>query len=152
KYTRKLGLGNLGLRAFWQLYRKGNELIQQEKFDLIYFSTTVFASIPLGRLWKKKLKIRFLVDMQDPWRNAYYLTVPKEERPPKFWFAHNLNKTLEKFTIPEIDGLLAVSHGYIHTLKNRYPRIHNIPEKVLTFGAAKMDFDILPGLQLPKQN
>src|SRR5690606_36255191 len=61
KYTRKLGLGNLGLRAFWQLYRKGNELIQQEKFDLIYFSTTVFASIPLGRLWKKKFKIPFIV-------------------------------------------------------------------------------------------
>ncbi|MFB9054531.1 hypothetical protein ACFFVB_15685 [Formosa undariae] len=149
-YTRKLGLGNLGLRAFLQLYKKGNKLIKQEKFDLIYFSTTMFACMPLGRLWKKKFNIPFILDIQDPWRNDYYLTVPKEEQPPKFWFAYNLDKTLEKLTLPYADGLLAVSKGYIQTLKDRYPSIKNIPEKVLTFGAAEKDFDILPELNLPK--
>lgn len=149
-YTRKLGLGNLGLRAFLQLYKKGNELIKKEQFDLIYFSTTMFACMPLGRLWKKKFNIPFILDIQDPWRNDYYLTVPKEEQPPKFWFAYNLDKTLEKLTVPYADGLLAVSKGYIETLKERYVSIKNIPEKVLTFGAAEKDFDILPELDLPE--
>lgn len=148
KYTRKVGLGNLGIRAFWQLYKEGNKLLKQERFDLVYFSTTVFASMPLGRLWKRKFNVPFIVDMQDPWRNDYYLTVPKKERPPKFWFAHRLNSFLEKFTIPYVDGLIAVSQGYIDVLKDRYPSIIKIPSLVLTFGAAAKDFDLLSDLQI----
>lgn len=143
KYTRKVGLGNLGIRAFRQLYKAGNALLKDQKFDLVYFSTTVFASMPLGRLWKHKFKIPFVIDMQDPWRNDYYLTVPKEEQPPKFWFAYRLNKTLEKFTIPKVDGLISVSKGYIDMLKLRYPEIKSIPEKTLTFGAAIKDVDFI---------
>lgn len=142
KYTRKLGLGNLGLRAFWQLYLKGSTLLKNEKYDLIYFSTTVFACMPLGRLWKRKFKIPFVIDMQDPWRNDYYLTIPKEHRPPKFWFAHRLNKYLEKFTIPKADGLISVSEGYIQTLQSRYPKVSLTPSKILTFGAHQLDFEI----------
>lgn len=142
KYTRKLGIGNLGIRAFWQLYMKGNRLLRKERFDLVYFSTTVFASIPLGRLWKIKFGIPFIIDMQDPWRNDYYLTVSKEQRPPKFWFAYRLNKYLECFTIPRVDGLISVSIDYILTLKKRYPTIADIPEKVLTFGAHRPDLSI----------
>ena len=147
-YTRKLGLGNLGIRAFKQLYNKGNELMRSENYDLIYFSTTMFACLALGPLWKKKFKIPFIVDMQDPWRNDYYLTVHKEERPPKFWFAHRLNSTLEKYTIPKVNGLISVSQGYIDTLKERYPSIANVPSKVLTFGAAVKDFELVEQLNI----
>src|SRR5690606_2654900 len=117
-------------------------------FDLIYFSTTVFACIPLGRLWKKKFNIPYVIDMQDPWRNDYYLSVPKAERPPKFWFAQRLNSVLERYTIPEADGLLSVSEGYINTLKTRYSNIKDVPFKVLTFGASVMDFEILSKINL----
>lgn len=148
KYTRKLGLGNLGLRAFWQLFKAGNKLLKTEVFDLVYFSTTVFASMPLGRVWKKKFKVPFIIDMQDPWRNDYYLTVPKEEQPPKFWFAYNLDKYLERFTIPKVDGLIAVSKGYIDMLKSRYPKIKEIPAKTLTFGAAVKDFEFIEAINI----
>ena len=147
-YTRKVGLGNLGIRAFWQFYNKGNEILKSKDFDLVYFSTTVFASMALGRLWKKKFKVPFIIDMQDPWRNDYYLSVSKKERPPKFWFAHRLNSTLENFTIPKVDGLLSVSQGYIDMLKERYPVIKNVPSKVLTFGAAVRDFELLSSLSI----
>ncbi|MGC1631117.1 MAG: glycosyltransferase [Gelidibacter sp.] len=148
-YTRKVGLGNIGLRAFAQLYEAGNKLLREQKFDLVYFSTTVFASMPLGRLWKKKFNVPFIIDMQDPWRNDYYLTVPKEEQPPKFWFAYNLDKYMERFTIPKADGLIAVSQGYIDMLKSRYPEIAAIPAKILTFGAAVKDFEFIESLAIP---
>src|SRR5271157_1900814 len=38
--TRRLGLGNLGLRAFWTLRGAGNRLLREGRFDLVYFSTT----------------------------------------------------------------------------------------------------------------
>lgn len=143
KYTRKFRLGNLGIRAFYQLYKKGNELLKSGDFDLVYFSTTAFASLPLGRLWKQKFKIPYVIDMQDPWRNDYYLTVPKSELPPKFWFAHRLNTLLEAYTIPKMDGMISVSKGYVQMLTERYPSIKNTPSKVLTFGAAVRDFELL---------
>lgn len=142
KYTRKVGLGNLGIRSFLQLYRKGNHLLEKEQFDLVYFSTTVFACLPLGRLWKRKYKVPFVIDMQDPWRNDYYLTVPKSQQPPKFWFAHRLNSLLEGYTMSCVDGIIAVSQAYIDVLKDRYRNIGNIPSKVLTFGAHKIDLEI----------
>lgn len=147
RYTRKLGLGNLGLRAFYQLYKKGNELLKTENFDLVYFSTTVFACMPLGRLWKQKFKVPFVIDMQDPWRNDYYLSVPKNQQPPKFWFAHRLNSLLEGFTIPKLDGIIAVSEGYVEILKSRYPDIANIPSKTLTFGAHPIDLKIASSIK-----
>ena len=143
KYTRLFSLGNLGIRSFYQLYKKGNKLLKSGDFDLIYFSTTAFASMPLGPLWKRKYKIPFIIDMQDPWRNDYYLTVPKSEQPPKFWFAHRLNKRLEAFTIPKVDGIISVSKGYIEMLHDRYPTIKKVPSKKLTFGACVRDFELL---------
>jgi len=147
-YNKSLRLGNLGIRAFYQLYKKGNELLRSGDFDLVYFSTTVFACMPLGRLWKRKFKVPFVIDMQDPWRNDYYLTVPKEQRPPKFWLSHRLNSLLEQFTIPKVDGLISVSKGYIETLKQRYLDIKDVPVKILTFGAAVEDFGYLSKIDI----
>lgn len=143
KYTRKIGLGNLGLRAFWQMYFAGNKLIKENRFDLIYFSTTVFSIIPLGRLWKQKFKIPFIIDIQDPWRNDYYLNVSKDKRPAKFWFDYWQKKKMEAYTIPSVDGLISVSKGYTDTLKSRYPSIKSIPSLMLSFGAAMNDFEIV---------
>lgn len=141
-FTRKFGVGNLGIRAFYQLYKKGCELLRKEKFDLIYFSTTVFSCIPIGRCWKKKFGVPFIVDMQDPWRNDYYLGVPKRLRPPKFTYAYYLDKWMENYTIPKVDGLIAVSSGYIDSLKERYPSIAAIPSITLTLGAHPQDLEI----------
>lgn len=142
RYTRKLGLGNLGIRAFLQLYIKGNELLKNNKFDLIYFSTTVFACMPLGRIWKKRFKVPFVIDMQDPWRNDYYLSVPKSERPAKFWFSYRLDKYLEAYTMPKVDGIISVSPAYVEMLKSRYEKLKNIPYKILTFGTSSIDFQV----------
>ena len=140
--TRQFGLGNLGIRAFYQLYKKGCELLRNEKFDLIYFSTTVFSCLPLGRLWKHKFGVPFIIDMQDPWRNDYYLGVPKNLRPPKFTYAYHLDKWMESYTMPKVDGLVAVASGYIDALKSRYPKLTDTPSRVLTLGAHPPDLDI----------
>jgi len=148
KYTRMLQLGNLGIRAFYQLYKKGCELLKTQNFDLVYFSTTTFSCMPLGRIWKRKFRVPYVIDMQDPWRNDYYLNVPKSEKPPKFWFAHRLNTLLEAYTIPKMDGLISVSEGYVDMLNKRYPITKSIPFKVLTFGAAEKDFEMLEDLDI----
>jgi hypothetical protein len=96
----------------------------------------------LGRIWKKKFKIPFIMDMQDPWRNDYYLNKPKNQRPPKFWIAYNLNKFLEALTLPCVDGLISVSEAYIATLRERYQVLNKVKFSIITFGASEHDFTV----------
>ncbi|MBS2098538.1 glycosyltransferase [Carboxylicivirga linearis] len=144
--TRRIGLGNLGYRAWWQLKRAGNRLLNAKQFDLVYFSTTVFPAMTLGRVWKRKFDIPFILDMQDPWRNDYYLTQPKTNRPPKFKIAYYFDSILEKYTVPHCDGLISVSEAYPSTLNKRYNI--NKPFSVIPFASSRLDFEIVKQLNI----
>jgi hypothetical protein len=143
KFSGKIGLGSLALRSLWFYKTKVNSLLRQKKYDLIYFSTTQFPVCILGPYWKKKFKIPYVIDMQDPWHSDYYLDKPKTERPPKFWFSYRLNKFLEPLAMKDVDGIISVSDSYIQTLKQRYLRISNIPCEVITFGYLEEDFNLV---------
>ena len=148
KWTRKFGLGNIGYRSLYYFLRRGNKLIRKNKYDLIYFSTTAFPVMILGKYWKRKFGIPFIIDMQDPWRNDFYLDKPKNERPPKFRLAYNMDKYMEATTMKKVDGIVSVSPGYPKTLMERYQNITPDICTVIPFGGAKVDFDILDKIDL----
>jgi glycosyltransferase involved in cell wall biosynthesis len=139
--TRKFGLGNLGYRSMLQYNKTVTGLLKKEKYDLIYFSTTVFPILALGPRWKRKFGIPFIVDMQDPWRNDFYLSKPKNERPPKFFIAHRLNSWLERHTMKKLDGMISVSEAYPKTINRRYEL--KIPSVVIPFSASESDFNLV---------
>ncbi len=140
--TRKFGLGSLSIRAFVFYFLKLNQILKKEKYDLIYFSTTMFHVGALGAYWKKCYGIPYIIDLQDPWRNDFYLDKPRAERPPKFWFAYQLLKWTEAIGIPNCSGVISVSEGYFKQLQERYPTSISTPMKVIPFGASKLDFEI----------
>jgi hypothetical protein len=143
KKTRKFGLGALGMRAYFPIRKKGDELLGREKFDLIYFSTTAFHVMALGPRWKKKFGVPFVLDIQDPWRSDFYLDKPKNQRPPKFFIAYNIDKYLEKKTVPAADGIISVSQGYCDTFVRRYPTIRKDRFRVIPFGVSSRDFEVM---------
>lgn len=143
KITQKIGLGSLSLRSIYFYYKKGTELLKNGNFDLIYFSTTSFHVMSLGPIWKKRFKIPFVLDIQDPWRNDFYLDKPKHERPPKFVIAYTIDKWLEAFTIPKANGIISVSKGYIDTFIKRYRLPETFKYKIITFGASLVDNEIM---------
>lgn len=140
--TRKFGLGSLSIRSFLHYRSKGNELLRSKKFDLIYFSTTAFHVMALGPYWKRKFKVPFILDIQDPWRNDFYLNKPTSERPPKFWLAYTIDKYLEAYTVPKSDGIISVSQGYCDQFMQRYPLMKKNKFRVIPFGASLNDFSI----------
>src|SRR5690606_2574433 len=113
------------------------------KFDLIYFSTTAFHVMALGPGWKRKFKVPFVLDIQDPWRNDFYLDKPASQRPPKFFIAYNIDKYLEAKTVPFADGIISVSKAYCDKFIKRYPAISEKMCRVITFGAAENDIAVL---------
>lgn len=65
KFSGLIGIGNIAIRALPYLYFEGCRIIKNNKIDLIYFSTTMFAAMILGRIWKSKFGVPFVIDMQD---------------------------------------------------------------------------------------
>lgn len=152
KWTRKFGLGNLGYRAWWNTRKFCRKVFRENKIDLVYFSTTMFPIMTLGPYWKRKYKVPFIIDMQDPWRNDFYLSVPKNQRPPKFWIAYRMDKCLEAKTMKKVDGIVSVSEGYPKELESRYPGCVKASESlVIPFAGAPIDFEILDNVNLPNK-
>ncbi len=151
KTTRKFGLGNSGYRSMWQYYTAGSKLLRNNQFDLVYFSTTAFPVMVLGRIWKKKFKVPYIIDMQDPWRNDFYIDKPKSERPPKFWMAYHMDKYLEAFAMKKVDGIVSVSAGYPKMLMERYSNIRPEDCTVIPFGGASIDFEVLDKVSIPNK-
>lgn len=140
--TRKFGLGSLSLRSFFPIRKKGDELLSTGKFDLVYFSTTAFHVMALGPRWKKKFGVPFILDIQDPWYNTYYFNHASSSKTLKARLFHQLDKQLEKRTIPFADGIISVSSGYRDLYLKRYPNLTYDKFEVIPFGCAVLDFPI----------
>lgn len=144
--TRKVALGNLGFRSWIQLRKAGNKLLENNDVDLIFFSTTVFTAIAHGTSWKRRYRVPFIVDLQDPWRNDYYFNLPYRQRPRKFIFDYCQKAILEAKTMPHADGILAVSSKYIEVVKKRYPLLSDRPSLVLPFSVLQSDRETAVGM------
>ena len=151
KWTRKVGLGSLGIRALPYMKKAGDKLLRRGDIDLVYFSTTMFPVTILGARWKRKFKVPYIIDMQDPWHDDYHLTRPKSERPKKFWFSHRLNKTLEPRAMRRVDGIISVSDKYSKTLQDRYSNIRPEMCDTIPFGASSRDFELLDRVTLDNE-
>lgn len=148
RWTRRLGVGNVALRSLWFYWKAGNRLLERGDIDLVYFSTTAFQVMVLGRFWKQRFGVPYVIDMQDPWRSDHYLEVPPEERPPKFWLAYRMDSFLEPLAMEQVDGVVSVSQGYCDVLGERYPNITPDRCRVIPFGGAAIDFEVLEHLDL----
>lgn len=142
KLTSMVGLGSIALRSYHAYKRYVGRLLQHQKFDLIYFSTTQFPLCVLGAYWKRQFSIPFVIDIQDPWHTDYYQDKPKAQRPKKYWFSYRLNKWLEPKAMKSVDGLISVSGTYIKDMQQHYPETGNVPCSTITFGAFAPDMDI----------
>jgi hypothetical protein len=143
EWTRKVGLGSVALRSMWHCWKKGNELLAHGDIDLVYFSTTAFPLPVLGRYWKSRFGVPYVIDMQDPWHSDYYLDKPREERPPKFWLSYQMHRLLEPIAMREVDGLIAVTEAYNEDLTQRYGDMDLAATAVIPFGVSEWDYRVV---------
>jgi hypothetical protein len=148
--SRKFMIGNLALRAMPYLMRAVSKYLENNKIDLIYFSTTIFPVMVLGQYWLKRYKIPYVLDFQDPWLNDYY---DRTNSPPpggklKYQLSQLLAKTLEPFTLKKASHIISVSPEYSKILMQRYTWLDQGKFTILPFGAPEKDFEILPRLDI----
>lgn len=141
RWTGLLGVNNVALRSLPFLFVAGCRLLGGRRYDVVYFSTTMFIVLPFGRLWKMLTGVPYVIDLQDPWITDYYER-PGAPSPPGGWkycFAQGLGRLLEGWTMRDAAGLLAVSAAYLDTLRRRYPGLRQIPAVELPFGSPDPD-------------
>ncbi len=140
-WSRRLGLGNLGLRSWLHLLVTGARIIRREKIDVVFLSNTQFVTFTLGRFWLCWFRVPYVIDLQDPWRTDYYER-PGTRRPPGGWkyqFARAQAWLLEGWSFRRAAALMSVSADYLDDLRKRYRWFSRVPTEVIRFGASEAD-------------
>jgi glycosyltransferase involved in cell wall biosynthesis len=153
-WTRKLGIGDLGLRAFTGLRREASRLLSTEKFDALFI--TIFPSYPalLGPMLKARFHVPFVMDYQDPWVSAWGNEVgggkdgsvdlrSRVTRMAAF--------RLEPIAVRAADAVTAVSSGTYEMIRKRIPELNQIPCVAIPLGGDAADFAYLRRSQRPNQ-
>ena len=141
RWTGWLGVNNVALRSLPFLFLAGCRLLSARRYDVVYFSTTMFIALPLGRLWKMIYRVPYVIDLQDPWVSDYY-SRPGGPRPPGGWkygFTQWQGRVLEGWTMRGVAHLITVSAAYSDALRARYAGLHKIPATELPFGSPDPD-------------
>jgi hypothetical protein len=137
-FTRLFGIGNVAIRAYGHLRAAGLRIIREAGIDLVFFSTTMFLCMPLGRVWRRKTRTPFVIDLQDPWASDY--EPRRGTGPRKYGLARRVHAHLEPRTMKHTSGVIAVSPAYIETIRRRYPWINEEVCATIPFGVSTEDF------------
>lgn len=151
RWTRWFGSNSLGPRLVFPLLLAGCRLLRRHRFDVVYFSTTQFAVLPLGRVWRSLFGAPYVIDLQDPWRSDFY-DRPGAPPPPGGWkygFARAVARLGEAWTFRRAEHVISVSEAYLTKLAQRYHWWARERGSVLPFGAPDADFDAVRNKTLP---
>lgn len=150
--TRRVGLGDLGVRGFTGLRQTCRTLLRRESFDALYI--TVYPVYPalFGAGLKAEFRVPFVLDYQDPWVGAWGLSVGGGPGGAPDWKSRAsrwLGTRLEPRAVSAADAIVAVSQGTIDGIVERIPAAARVPHGVIPLGFEPTDFASLGNRQSP---
>lgn len=120
KVTKPRLIGDIGLRAFFQLYKKAKNLIKTERFDFLYIPIPSFYIALLGRWLHHSTGIRYGIDYIDPWVHHF----PGSEKIlSRHWLSTKLAKMLEPIAVKHSSLVTGVAEGYYKGVIERNPQL-----------------------------
>ena len=113
-------VGDIGLRAFFQLYKKAKEIILKEDINFLYIPIPSFYTALLGRWLHSSTKIKYGIDYIDPWVHEF----PGSKKMfSRHWFSKKLSSVLEPIAVKKAALITGVAEGYYHAVLERNPQI-----------------------------
>lgn len=123
KNTKPRLIGDIGLRAFFQLYKKAKQLIKKEKFDFLYIPIPSFYCALLGRWLNSSTGIKYGIDYVDPWVHRF----PGSNKIfSRHWFSTRLAKFLEPIAVKKASLITGVAAGYYRPVLERNPHLKSL--------------------------
>lgn len=139
-------IGDIGLRAFFQLRKKALQLLRTEHFDFVYIPIPSFYVALIGPYLKRKTGVKYGIDYIDPWVHKF----PGSEKIfSRHWFSTQLAKWLEPKAVSHADLISGVAEGYYQGVIDRNPKLRNTCQFVaMPYGGEKSDHEKLKHLNL----
>lgn len=122
KVTKPRLIGDIGLRAFFHLYKKAKQLIQEEKIDFLYIPIPSFYVALLGRWLHASIGIKYGIDYIDPWVHFF---AGSDKLFSRHWFSTKLSSFLEPIAVKKAALITGVAEGYYKGVIERNPHLLN---------------------------
>ncbi len=144
RWTRAVGIGDLGLRALRGLGRAARRLLREEPFDAVF--VTIYPTYPalLGPGLARRHRLPFVLDYQDPWVGEWGRSVgPRADGRPdlKSRLSRLLASRLEPRVVRAARAITAVSPGIFEAVRARYPEIAATPCEAIPLGGEPADLE-----------
>jgi hypothetical protein len=120
RVTKPRLVGDIGLRGFFQLYRKAKQLIGRNKIDFLYIPIPSFYVALLGRWLHASTGVAYGIDYIDPWVHRF----PGSERVfSRHWFSMKMSGMLEPIAVKRASLITGVAEGYYKGVVERNPHL-----------------------------
>lgn len=139
-------IGDIGLRAFWQLYKRAKQMIKTEGFNFLYIPIPSFYCALLGRMLHHKTGIKYGIDYIDPWVHDF----PGSNKLfSRHWWSKKLANLLEPIAIKKASLITGVAEGYYAAVLERNPHLKKQAVfGAMPYGGEEADHQVLKTLQL----
>lgn len=137
-------IGDIGLRAFFQLYKRAKQLIRREKFSFVYIPVPSFYCALLGRMLHKSAGIKYGIDYIDPWVHDF----PGSNKMfSRHWFSKQLARFLEPIAVKKASVITGVAEGYYHPVLERNPHLKaQVVCGAMPYGGEKKDHELVASI------
>jgi glycosyltransferase involved in cell wall biosynthesis len=139
KFTRPFGVGEISLRAWFQLSGKLSELLSRRPVHAVMITGSPYFPMLLARRMKRRFRVPVLLDFQDPWVSTWGETQPALS---KSGISHALAKTLEPRALRNADYVTSVSEVQNAELAARYPWINSERMAAIPIGSDADEFRV----------
>ncbi len=128
RITKPRIIGDIGLRAYFQLRKKALQIVREQQIDFVYIPIPSFYVSLIGTYLNRITGIRFGIDYIDPWVHQF----PGSEKIfSRHWISTQLAKWLEPKALENVSLITGVSEGYYKGVIERNPDL----TKTCLFGA-----------------
>ena len=139
-------VGDIGLRAFFQLRKKALELVKSENIDFVYIPIPSFYVSLIGPYLKRKTGVKYGIDYIDPWVHHF---PGSEQFFSRHYFSTKLAKLLEPKAVRTADIITGVAEGYYQGVIERNPYLRNQAQfGAMPYGGEKTDHEKLSKLKI----
>ncbi len=115
-------IGDIGLRAFFQLRKRALELVKSEHIDFVYIPIPSFYVALIGPYLHRKIGVKYGIDYIDPWVHRF----PGSDKLfSRHWFSMHLAKLLEPKAVKYASLITGVAEGYYQGVLDRNPHLLN---------------------------
>ncbi len=140
KWTRKIGIGDLGMRCFPYMIGALRNFCKKRHVYLLFIPGPPWHTFLVGPRIKKEFNIPFVIDYIDPWVSSWGQGEPLWKK--SFWY-RQMAILLEPFALRSVDHITAVSDGTNEGVRLRYPFLRAEQFTSIPYGGEPGDFDYL---------